>query len=448
VSTSDQLKLIRLDTPLLRALLLVPVALAVFGSWCAFRWYLGSELALFAPRMAQGGADTARSAINLSPADPGAHWSLATLEMKNFAPESLQLSVREYEKAVSLSPNDYRLWVDLGRAREREGDTSGAEKALRRAIELAPTYYWPRWHFGNFLLRAGRAEESFRELRHAGDADPSLRSQIFELAWRVYDGNAEQIKAAVGDSAAGRADLISYLVNRKRLDDALGLWSSLKDTEKKEQRVAGEILMAALLQEKRYRAAFDVSHALVGSKDEKTEPPLLGQVANGSFETAVGQTSNTGTGVVDPFAWQVASTTQAQAALDTHDPHAGRLSLRIVFNAPSTVNAINIYQLIAVEPSTTYRLECYVRTRDLKSAGTPVIELAEETGGQVLGASEPLQNGTVGWQLIAIEFKTGEKTEAVTLRVNRAPCGSAVADGICPIFGTVWYDDFNLKRIG
>ena len=42
-------------------------------------------------------------------------------------------------------------------------------------------------------------------------------------------------------------------------------------------------------------------------------------------------------------------------------------------------------------------------------------------------------------------FKTSDKTHAVMLKIVRYSCTNEDTP-ICPIFGSVWYDDFNLKR--
>jgi hypothetical protein len=104
-----------------------------------------------------------------------------------------------------------------------------------------------------------------------------------------------------------------------------------------------------------------------------------------------------------------------------------------------------VAQLVVVEPQTRYRLEWYARTEDLRSAGTPLFQIVDETDGTILGTSPAISSGTTNWQLVSIEFGTKANTEAVRLRINRTACGE---DPICPIFGTVWYDDFNLQRAG
>ena len=60
----------------------------------------------------------------------------------------------------------------------------------------------------------------------------------------------------------------------------------------------------------------------------------------------------------------------------------------------------------------------------------------------LLAASAPTPQGTSEWQLVSVEFTVGPKTEAVLVRIVRVPC----AEGVCPIYGKIWYDDFNLER--
>src|SRR5207248_5094136 len=106
-----------------------------------------------------------------------------------------------------------------GRARAALGDTDGGIAALRRAVELAPNYAEQRWHLGNALLRAGRNEEAFAELRRAADADPDkYRPQVFNLAWQVYGPDMARVIDAVGKTPAARAQLVGVLAGRGRLD--------------------------------------------------------------------------------------------------------------------------------------------------------------------------------------------------------------------------------------
>ena len=139
--------------PALRWLLLLPALLALFGAGAAVRWYVGNTVAEYSPSVDEGGIEMARMAVRWAPADPLTHWRLASFEERTFSAENLAAAVREYQLAVEASPYDYRYWMTLGRALEAAGDPDSGEKALRRAVELAPAYSLPRWHYGNLLLR-------------------------------------------------------------------------------------------------------------------------------------------------------------------------------------------------------------------------------------------------------------------------------------------------------
>jgi Flp pilus assembly protein TadD len=431
---TDQLKLIDVHTPLARLLLLVPVALALMGSWYAGRWYVGDVVAEYAPNLETGAIETAQMTTGLAPDDPLTHWTVAALEKRALPPDRLPETLGEYEKAVSLSPNDYRLWVDLGRTREQSGDVAGGEKALRRAVQLAPSYAEPRWLLGNLLLRAGRSDEAFAELRLAGEANPQLRPQIFNMAGYVFRQDIEAMSRAVGSSAAARADLAIYLASQNRLDDALGQWATLSAAEKLEQHATGGALMSTLLLAKRFHEAFKVYFEInpqgaAGLQKEK--------VFNGGFEGDVGFSSD------NPFDWRIQSAAQAQVGIDERYRRSGNRGLRVRYQAPGAVLATNLIQLIVVEPATSYRLEYYVRATDLQSAATPYVLVQDGADGVALGASAPLAVGTNDWRLVAIDFKTNAKTQAIIIGTNREVCPS---ETVCPIFGIVWYDDFNLQR--
>lgn len=432
--STDQLKLIDVRKPLMRALLLACVALALLFSWYAIRWYVGDFVSEFAPQMGDEQLNTALAAMRLAPDDPWTHWMVANLKKRSFLPEDLNEAVHQYEEAVRLSPYDYRFWVDLGRAREESGDVAGGEMAFRRAVELAPAYAYPRWYLGNLLLRAGHGEEAFAELRRAADADPQLRPQLFNAAGAFYGEDIDSIRKAVGDTPPVRAEFATYLVGRGRLDDAQKLWASLSQEEKKEQSSAGNALMKGLLAQKRYRAAMSVFSELKSGIDSKGA-----RILNGDFEDDVSAQAEM------PFNWQVKNDPQAHIAIDESTRHGGKRSLRILFRAPKTLAFSNVSQLVTVEPATSYQLEYYVRAEDLKSAETLVVVILDAVDGTtVLGASHPLAPGTYDWQSATIKFKTPPKTEAIVVRIDRVSCGG---ETVCPIFGTVWYDDFNLQAI-
>ena len=436
-----QLKLVHLRAPVWRFLLVLPVALSFFIAWSAARWYMGNEIASVAARMPEGAIETAQSATRLAPDDPLTHWSLAALEQRGVSSEQVAAAVSAYERAVSLSPHDFRLWVDLGRAREQAGDARGSEQALRRAIELAPAYVWPRWHLGNFLVRQGRNDEGFNELRRVAESDNTKRGAVFDLAWNVYGGDVEMMRRAAAESPTVRVDFLSYLLTRRRVDEAYKLWSGFSAAEKREQAAVGQTLVNYLVEEKRFRAAAEVAREAIASGQEGGAVLITpGKITNGDFESAVAQSG------ASAFDWRVTNVQQAQIALDPARPHGGQRSLFVRFNATGALTFENVTQTIAVEPGAQYRLTFYVRTNELKTASAPIVQVLNASNGRLLAASQPAPAGQSDWQEVAVDFKLPPDSDGITLRMSRAAC--TAENGVCPIFGTVWYDDFNLQLVG
>ena len=119
--------------PPVKIIMLLTVLLAIFASWFVVRWYLGNTIAeYFSPETRR--LETAQMAANWAPKDPLPHWRLGNIIQKELPPDQISQSVSEYEKAVSLSPNDYRFWMSLGDAQEQAGDFEDAEKSLRQAV--------------------------------------------------------------------------------------------------------------------------------------------------------------------------------------------------------------------------------------------------------------------------------------------------------------------------
>jgi len=436
---AEQVALINVRPVWLRAPLLILAAAALAASWYALRWGIGDTMAEYAPVSyatdPTSAFETAESAARLAPEDPLSHLTLARLYRVSFDPEELPRSLEEYDRAAALAPNDYLVWTEVGRARASSGDAEGGVAALKRAVALAPNYAEPRWHLGNALLRAGRTDEAFAELRRAADADPDrYRPQVFNLAWQLYDQKMPRVLEAVGRTPEARAQLVGVLIGRGRFDDAIAVWSSLSAQEKRQQGAAAGLELArSLYGTSQFRRALQVLNEAGEAADAVPE-----KISNGGFESDVAQPGK------QLFAWQV-TPAPVQVVLDGRVAHGGRRSLRLLFNSSAQVDFRNVWQTVAVEPSTRYRLTYFVRTDSLKSAATLqtlVADAANESA--VLAQSQPVPNETNDWQQASVEFTTGPKTEGVVVRIVRSDC----PDQSCPIYGKIWYDDFYLERAG
>src|SRR5438045_2818658 len=141
----DQLIHIDIHGPVRRVLSLLPLLLAMLCVWYAVRWFAGNTIAETV-NPDDRGVETAQVAAGLAPSDPFVHWTLAEIEQSKLSLDQNSLPLAEFDRAVKLSPQDYRFWLAWGRALEQAGDSASAEKAMRRAVELAPAYSYPRWY--------------------------------------------------------------------------------------------------------------------------------------------------------------------------------------------------------------------------------------------------------------------------------------------------------------
>ena len=431
-SNSAAVITIRLQPRPLRVLLLLPALLAILGAWFVVRWYIGDTVSEYASTNADAAGDLARMAARWAPDDAFVHWHLGALAERNFSANNLAEALREYETAVNLSPNDYRYWLDLGRALEANGDKAAGESALRHCVELAPSYSQPRWFFGNLLLREGKFDEAFQELNRSADADAELRPHVFNLAWQIFDGDVNTIAKVACPSPSVRVQFAIYLAKLGRYADAMRIWTTLTPGERRAQSGLGEELKKSLLDAHQFHSALAITRELA---PDGADLPVAEQFFNGGFEKTLTPLT---------FSWVIGSTSQMQISFDPR-ARSGRRSVRISFNVPNQLDTINLSQTVVVEPNTQYRFECYARTEKLNSSSTPLVVILDASNNTTLGASAPLPTGTNDWQRIAIEFKTKPNSDGLKMTIIRAPCGEGP---ICPIFGTIWYDDFNLQRVG
>lgn len=419
-------KTIEVKTTAQRIILIIAGLLCAAAVFFTVKWSFANTVASAADRK-----EVAEFSRDLAPNDPRTHYILAALYEKTFLPEDLQKAVEEYEKAAALSPNDFRMWFQLGRARERVGDSEGAEKALRQALALAPNYSEVQWTLGNILLRQGNAEEAYNLIRLAADGDDKFVNPAISTAWQIFDGDISQIRQNIGDSPKINAALVTFLVRQQRFGEAMEIWKALPAEEKRTAfKERGEEIYNLLAAAKKYRGAL-----AVWSDIADTEKNLaVGKITNGGFETNVKQEKTS------VFEWQIAEGLQPLVGVDKKNVHGGSLSRLIIFNSPNGEDFREHLQIVAVEAGKTYEFEMFYKS-ELKASGTLRWEIADASDGKILAATEAISANT-DWTNLKTDFTTGENTEGVIIRLARVRCSSA----ICPITGNVWFDDLTLRE--
>ena len=427
-------KTIPLGSSVARLFLIVPLLCAATWGWFSARWYLANVISEVVTTADSPNVDLARMAARWGPEDPFTHWCLGVVTQTQFSATNAQATVQQFEFAVRLSPNDFRYWDELGRALEVSGNPDGAEKALRRSVDLAPNYYYPRWHLGNLLLREGKFEEAFSDLFRAAAANDELWPQVFNLAWQAYDQDVDRIANDACKQPSVRAMFSIYLVGVKKYADAVRLWKTLSPWDRSQLVSRGLELRNALIAAKQFRGALDITRDVEPNASGISDPEKL---VNDGFESALALPTS------QFFGWTIGTTGQAQMSIDGSGHNSGH-SLKIVFNAPNKLDRLNVLQTIVVQPNTQYHLEYFVRTEKLNSASPPVVMVVDAGDGNPLAVSEAASPGTNDWKKISFDFTT-KNSDGITMVIGRLPC--SVGD-ICPLFGTAWYDDFVFQRSG
>jgi hypothetical protein len=411
---------------------IIPAAAIIFAlvfGWFAVTRQLGNMLGELTSPSSPNARQIADTAVGFAPRDPLVRWLAASVDKDALPAEKMEGAVKLSEDVVRLSPYDFRWWVELGRTYEQAEKYEQAENALRRAVELAPNYVFPRWQLGNFYLRRNRSDEAFAELKKATTGSVVYREQVYSIAWDYYDRDTSRIEEIAGNSFENKLSLIKFYVIKQRPEDALRIWNTFSDEEKSRDAVYAKILAQGLYDRRFYRSAIEFARQTGIDPEAKAET-----IANGGFEKMIGDPKETF------FGWRITSAEKLEIKTDTTQKKEGARSLRVLFTGYSGTDLVNHISLAAaVEPNKKYRLSFWLKTENLKSAGTPTLEIVNANDDKIIIASKPFPTGSNDWQAVTLDFTTPENCEGLFIRTARAYCGE-----VCPIVGTFWMDDFKI----
>jgi tetratricopeptide (TPR) repeat protein len=422
----------------LSLLIFLAAGLGLLG-WFIARAAIGDSFMTYVERSAvlssEARMEGADLALKFSPRDPQIRWQRGGVYFnaanEDLMDERLEVALADLREAARMSPEDYRVWLSLGRVLDRAGSTAEARVVLDRALQLAPRHFDPRWALGNHLLRAGDRDASFVQMRLALANRPSALPIVFDYAWAVYQGDGRAIAEALAPPAEVKAQLISLLISRGEVEEGLTVWHEMESpTLKDVERVTESLVNAG-----RFAAAYDIwSKAEIPDRPSADAHSLL---ANSSFEQTFASESKT------PFyAWRTSRPVAGvRVTLDRKEPAAGEQSLRVGFNVEQNAAIILATQTVPAQPKKRYCLSFFARTEGLESLSTPLVEIYDSADmKRARAAPAPFPTRDNNWAESVISLDTVADTEALTIRLLRPPC----AESPCPISGVIWVDDFKL----
>jgi tetratricopeptide (TPR) repeat protein len=413
----------KIDSTPRRIALFAALAFAAAVFWYFGRWGFANMVASNADR-----TDIADMTVNWAPNDPQTHYAAAVLYDRTFLPDDQKRSLAEYERAVALSPENYLLWLEYGKALARSGDADRAEAALRQAQKLAPNYSLVQWTLGNTLVRDGKTDEGFDQVRRSIAGDPTYASPAVAIAYSYCSGDLACIRAVVGQSTEANLALALALAKDKRYGEAVDVWNSIQpDAVDDRLTDARHVLTVQLLGAKKFELARQVTSSF------QPNAHAAGRINDGGFEEGIKLEG------ASDFDWQItAGGSQPQILQSTSQPHSGSRCLVLLFNSNDGSGLRQLSQTVAVQPGGKYILAGYYHT-DIKSAGPLAWQVASGSNGAVI-AEIPLKDPSQEWREFSANFAVPQDTDGIVVRLSRTACGA-----ICPINGSMWLDDISIS---
>jgi hypothetical protein len=260
---------------------------------------------------------------------------------------------------------------------------------------------------------------------------PALFVTEIELAWQTYKGEPQAIKRALLPQTVHERIALALFFGDHSLQDQAAPLMKEANYLPAEEKVS---LLKELLDNNRYAEAYEVWLAGRAETEDSSNSPI----SDGGFE---------GEFVVDDpgFGWRFNHELKTvNASLDQNEPHSGKQSLRLDWHGdPDRLTRI-VEQLVLAAPKTRYRVSFSVRTQSLTTICAPLIVVVDPKiqGTRLLGQSSPISEDN-SWRNYSVEFTNEDTTTVILIGVTREDR----PNGPCPIFGSMWLDDFSLVKI-
>ncbi|MGH9843661.1 MAG: tetratricopeptide repeat protein [Blastocatellia bacterium] len=317
------------------------------------------------------GEDSAsrEQALRYAPSNPAVVAARAKYLLYRAEPSSPEDAIAELQRAASLSPRDYRFWLELGRAYDNTGEAERAEAALRHAVELAPRYFDARWTLAKFLLRTGKTQPAIEEFRQAmslsGRDRPDEKAilNIYNAIAGAMGGDFDLLRRITAADGVSQSLLARFFVTREALDDAIGIWRGLPKDDRQSYWKLSVELVRALQQRERFSEASEVWKGienLAGFAAGVGGPNLL---RNTGFEQpAISELYPELAAPPAGFDWIIHRHPEVPVRRTSYERHGGAYALHLALTASMNSEFNHIAQLVAVEPG-QYRLSYFVKMR-------------------------------------------------------------------------------------
>jgi len=341
-------------------------------------------------------------------------------------------ALRNYEKAVKISPLTARYWIDLAIAQENLGDIEKARKDFDEARADYPGSAEVRWEYANFLLRQGQLPEAFREMRTAVQEDSTLLPLAINRAWRATNDPDQVADAILPNTAAAYIEALNFFAGDENVNAGLKIWRRLADSH---QPFEIEKLFPF------FDVAIQKNHGADGRRmwlealaacGLPHDTPSNGSVVlNGGFENDI---LNGG------FDWRWPSSLGMTTEYDTRVYHGGKRSLRLDFGGGINIDLSQPFEFVAVDPGRTYHLDGFIRTENITTESGIRFYVFDPRHRDEFYLHTDDLTGTHDWTELQGNIITGPDTQILQVEIRRTPSRRFENK----LGGSAWIDDVSL----
>lgn len=177
----------------------------------------------------------ARKALSINPGNHRFQVSLANLYQYSLLLRDYPAALTYYQSALRANPLDSTSWLHLGKLYQKMNRPREADRALRLAVQLAPSDSTILWETTVAYVEAGQVPEALRTLTRfivVLSRDDTDRAKGYDLARRLTSPE-EVFERVIPKDVTNSTQYVKYLLDRDQGDEALSVWGRLKEMQPK-----------------------------------------------------------------------------------------------------------------------------------------------------------------------------------------------------------------------
>jgi hypothetical protein len=370
-------------------------------------------------------------AIRFAPSNPDPYYRLGVFYQWDIHHIDLREAARYFTKAIERNPLEQEYWLNLAKVRNRMGERTASEGALRNAISVFSTSYRGRWVAGNLLLQQGDFEKAFPHFSYLLVHYPNQSAAVYDVLEKAVGDPDFILEKIIPKDPSSFRQYLSYLYETGDKDSVRKAWAKRFSFAYQADRVQTLRHIEFLISQGELREAFQAWGARL-QEEGLFAPPDSNLITNGDFE----KDQILGGG----FDWKIEKVAGAKVSFDPSVAFEGKRSLKIVFDGKENVDFHHVFQFLPIKGDTEYVLRANVKTQAVTTKSGLKIEVVGI--GQAFQTQSEALTGDNAWRELVVSFRTPAQLQGGLVSVRRDKINKFDRY----ISGTVWIDHVSLTE--